>query len=126
MYELGQRLKEARLQRGLTQAVVGKRINKCKSAICNYETGVQVPPLDVLISLAAVLNVSLDYIAGLDSRKMLSTNGLTQEQTEVIQMILQEFTEPTNISSDLSPQQIVIVQKLILQFNKRAVTVKKK
>lgn len=116
MYELGLRLKEARNHRGLTQEVLGKRINKSKSAICNYETDVQIPPLDVLISIASVLNVSLDYLAGLDSRKMFSTSELTEGQAELIELLLAEFVKPSSVSSALSPEQIVIVQKLICLF----------
>lgn len=98
--------------------MLGEQINRSKGAICSYETDAQVPPFDVVISLASVLNVSLDYLAGLDPRNVLSTNGLTQEQIEVIQLILTEFSRSTSTSSVPSPQQIEIIQKLFLQFNR--------
>lgn len=60
MYDLGYRIKEIRTQRGMAQNELAKRINKSKSAVCGYESDAQVPPLEVLVSIASVLNVSLD------------------------------------------------------------------
>ena len=80
MYDLGLRLKKLRMQRGFTQESLGKRINKSKSAICSYETNAQMPPLDVLISIATVLHVSLDQLAGLNNEKKITLAGLSAPQ----------------------------------------------
>lgn len=63
MYDLGFRIKGIRSQRGMAQKELAKRINKSKSAVCGYESEAQVLPLDVLVSIASILNVSLDYLA---------------------------------------------------------------
>lgn len=44
MYDIGSRLKDIRIKRGLTQKVLAKRINKSVSAISGYESNVQTPP----------------------------------------------------------------------------------
>lgn len=66
MYELGVRLKSLRIQRGLTRETLATRINKSKSVTANYESGRQMPPLEVLASIAFVLNISLDYLVGFE------------------------------------------------------------
>lgn len=116
MYDLGSRLKSLRLQRGLTQKTLARRINKSISAVSSYESNAQMPPLDVLESLASVLNVSLDYLVGLESNNRYSTSTLTVQQKEVIDLLFKEFTEERSKSDALTEQQIRIVQKLFCLF----------
>lgn len=116
MYDLGYRIKEIRTQRGMAQNELAKRINKSKSAVCGYESDAQVPPLEVLVSIASVLNVSLDYLVGFEMEEPISVANLTNQQKKIINLILEEFSRPTNSSPRLSPQQITIIQELICLF----------
>lgn len=116
MYDLGYRIKEIRTQRGIAQNELAKRINKSKSAVCGYESEAQVPPLEVLVSIASVLNVSLDYLVGFEMEEPISVANLTNQQKKIINLILEEFSRPTNSSSILSHQQITIIQELICLF----------
>ena len=72
--------KQIRTQRGLTQNELAKRINKSKSAVCGYESEAQVSPLDVLVSIASVLNVSLDYLVGFEMEEPVSLTNLSVQQ----------------------------------------------
>lgn len=116
MYDLGYRIKSIRTQRGMAQNELAKRINKSKSAVCGYESEAQVPPLEVLVSIASVLNVSLDYLVGFEMEEPISVANLTDQQKKIIHLILEEFSRPTNSSSRLSQQQITIIQELICLF----------
>ena len=116
MYDLGYRIKEIRTQRGIAQNELAKRINKSKSAVCGYESDAQVPPLEVLVSIATVLNVSLDYLVGFEMEAPISVANLNNQQKKIINLILEEFSRPTNSSSRLSQQQITIIQELICLF----------
>lgn len=116
MYDLGYRIKEIRTQRGMAQNELAKRINKSKSAVCGYESDAQVPPLEVLVSIATVLNVSLDYLVGVEMEEPISVANLTNQQKKIINLILEEFSSPTNSSPRLSQQQITIIQELICLF----------
>ena len=117
MYDFGVRLKDIRKKRGLTQKALAKRINKSVSAVSSYELEAQIPPVEVLISIASVLNVSLDYLVGFENSDIYSTGNLSPQQKEILQLLYQEFTVPTR--SDvlkISPQQVEIIQKLLLLF----------
>jgi transcriptional regulator with XRE-family HTH domain len=116
MYDLGLRLREVRLQRGLTQKGLAKRINKSVSAISSYESNAQMPPLDVLISIATVLNVSLDYLVDFSITPTYSTAGFTIQQKEVIELLFSEFTTPTQSSNYISPEQYQIIARLLYIF----------
>lgn len=117
MYDLGFRIKEIRTQRGMAQNELARRINKSKSAVCGYESEAQVPPLDVLVSIASVLNVSLDYLAGFEDNNAISLRNLTSQQKRIIHLLLDEFSYPTNTSPKLSQQQITVIQELICLFS---------
>ncbi|MEN6520081.1 MAG: helix-turn-helix domain-containing protein [Armatimonadota bacterium] len=58
---LGDRLKQARRARHLTQDDLANSVNLSKAAISNYETGKDCPSSGVLFRLADTLNVSFDY-----------------------------------------------------------------
>lgn len=59
---IGNRLKEARIQRGLTQEELARAVGVTKGAIGNYETGVSSPKESVLIKLMQVLEIDANYI----------------------------------------------------------------
>lgn len=118
MYDMGSRLSELRKKRGLTQRDLARRINKSVSAISSYESNTQVPPTDVLESIACVLNVSLDYLVGFEHIEIYSTKSLTAEQKEVVELIFKEFVHSTGTGVRLSSQQIEIIQKIFLLFSK--------
>jgi transcriptional regulator with XRE-family HTH domain len=117
MYDLGLRIKEIRKKRGLSQRELAKRINKSYSVVCGYESNAQLPPLDVAISIAAVLNVSLDYLVGNEETSSMSLTCVTPSQREIIEALLKEFSKPTSGGKELSPEQIQVIQKIFLCFS---------
>lgn len=48
----------------LRQEDVANYLHVSKSTFCNYENNVHEPPLDTLVSLADLFNVSTDYLLG--------------------------------------------------------------
>lgn len=120
MYDIGNRIKELRIKRGYTQQSLGEKINKSKATISSYEKDVQLPPLEVAIDIASVLNVSLDYLVGFSLDGELSVKGLSQEQKEIIELICDDFLKTANDSNELTADQIRILQKLIILFQKKS------
>lgn len=117
MYDLGFRIKEMRIRRGLNQKELAHRMNKSKSAVCGYETNAQIPPLEVLVSIASVLNVSLDYLVGFEQTESISTRSLSDQQKKVVSLLYDEFSNPTNASPRLSHRQVTIIRELICLFS---------
>jgi len=118
MYDLGSRLKAIRIRQGLTQRELAEKVNKSVSAISSYETNAQLPPLDVLESIALTLHVSLDYLVGIAPSNSFSTQNLTQTQKELVALLFQEFHTEKSGSEELTQSQIQIIQKLISEFIK--------
>ena len=46
MFDFGMRLQKLRMSRNLSQAALGKKINRSKSVICAYENNLRIPPLE--------------------------------------------------------------------------------
>ncbi len=91
VFDFGYRLRELRTHKKLTQAQVAARLNLSKTTISSYENNTKTPSLDVLIQLSVFYNVSSDYLLGLDNRKMLYIDGITDKQQEILVALLKEF-----------------------------------
>jgi len=61
---LGERLKQLRQEKGLTQAQLGSYFNLAESSISLYEAGKRSPDYATLKRLAAFFAVSADYLLG--------------------------------------------------------------
>jgi transcriptional regulator with XRE-family HTH domain len=61
---MGARIKSGREAKGLTQAGLGRRIDKEQPSISQFETGQVMPEPETLDAIADVLGVSLDYLRG--------------------------------------------------------------
>lgn len=56
------RLKQLRKSKGYTQVSLQIQTGIEQSLLSKYETGERMPPIDTLIKLAELYNVSIDYI----------------------------------------------------------------
>lgn len=59
---IGQRLKEARIQKNMTQPELANAVGVSKGAIGNYETDVSSPKETILIKLMEVLEIDANYL----------------------------------------------------------------
>ncbi len=60
----GERLKQLRAVKNLTQKQLAIETETSERGIQNYEMGIRKPAFDVLITLADYFDVSLDYLVG--------------------------------------------------------------
>lgn len=65
MDKFSKRLKELRLEKGLSLEQLAKEINVSDVAVGRWEKKQRIPNIEVLISLAQFFNVSSDYLLGL-------------------------------------------------------------
>lgn len=75
----GNRLREVRKNKGLTQTQLGELIGVGKSAICCYEHELRNPTLEVVQELMRVFGVSADYLLGTDCMApIVNKNGMVE------------------------------------------------
>lgn len=63
---IGERLREARINKGLSQHQLGELMNVSKVSICGYEKGNRVPSNKNFLKLVEILEVTPDYLLGRD------------------------------------------------------------
>ena len=59
---LGEKLKIARKQAGLSQEQLSEKLGVSRSAVAKWETDNGIPDVDNLKTLSRLLNVSIDYM----------------------------------------------------------------
>ena len=59
------RIKELRIENHFTQKQLAERLNTTNSAVCDWEKGRTEPDLQMLTDIAALFDVSVDYLLGL-------------------------------------------------------------
>jgi transcriptional regulator with XRE-family HTH domain len=63
------RLKILRVERGMKQDDLAKKLGILQTSIGGYEAGKNLPRPDVLVKISKLFNVSLDYLLGLEDSK---------------------------------------------------------
>ena len=64
--EFRNRLRELRLEKGISQVEIAKMLNMSKMAISHWEKGNSEPSIEQLKILAGFFGVSIDYLVGYD------------------------------------------------------------
>lgn len=63
---IGERVKEARKNKNLSQQQLGDMLGVSKVSICGYENGVRIPTMENFVQLLDILDLSADYLLGRD------------------------------------------------------------
>ena len=81
----GERIRELRLQHGITQEELASYLNTTKQTIYKYETGIITNiPLDKIEKLANKFNVSASFLAGWDESTD-SANAVDDDINSILQ-----------------------------------------
>jgi len=59
------RIKELRIENGITQKELANKLQTTNSSVCDWERGRSQPDLQTLTELAKLFEVSTDYLLGL-------------------------------------------------------------
>lgn len=66
MNKFAERLKERRIEKGLSQRGLAKEVGYSEAAISRWEKGLQIPNVEVAIAFAKYFKVTVDYLVGLE------------------------------------------------------------
>lgn len=84
MVDFGQKLRNLRLEAGMTQAELAQRLDITKAVISYYELHERCPSPEVLIKLASIFHISTDYLLGISNRKMIDVSDLSEEEVRLL------------------------------------------
>lgn len=73
---IGKRIKELRLSFNLTREELGQQLGVTYSAIAMYEQGNREPNIELIVKIAQIFNISIDYLlkANFDNKVRRNTN----------------------------------------------------
>lgn len=91
MVEFGNRLRQLRKEKRLTQQQLAELIGVKNSVISFYEVGERIPSPDVLRKLALALHVTADYLLGIERSATLDATGLDEQDRQVVQMMVEHL-----------------------------------
>lgn len=94
-------LKELRLERNMKQEDLAKLLGINKNTISKYETGKREPSIDMLIKIADIFDVSVDYLVG---RTIARTSSLL-------------FEELTYLKSKMLNEILIIIRRNLNSIN---------
>ena len=61
---IGKRIKELRIEKGLSQQQLGEIIGVTKVSVCGYENGSRIPSLEVFEMMIELFGTTADYLLG--------------------------------------------------------------
>lgn len=93
MVEFGERLRQLRKERNLTQQQLAELIGVKNGVISFYELGDRTPSPAVLRKLALALHVTSDYLLGIERSAMVDVTGLDEQDRLVVQMVVGRLRE---------------------------------
>lgn len=93
MVEFGNRLRQLRKDRSLTQQQLAELIGVKNSVISFYEVGERMPSPEALRKLAMALHTTTDYLLGIDRGATLDVSGLDEQDRLVVQMVIGRLRE---------------------------------
>ena len=92
----GNKIKDLREKRQMTQTELAQKINVSKSVISAYEKGIRTPSYKVLKDMCDVFGITeADFIGETDtlSKVLIDISDLTLSQQRIIYALLNEFKE---------------------------------
>lgn len=91
VYDFGLRLRQLRVDKGLSRAGLAKKLDVSKETIYRYENNLQTPSLERAKQIAVLLHTSLDYLVGLDDTYTIRLPGLSEQQRNILNEFLKAF-----------------------------------
>lgn len=84
MVDFSQRLKQLRKDKHLTQAQVAQLVGVTPSMISSYETDIRLPSYEVMVRLADVFGVTVDYLLCRQNKRFLDISELSDKEAAVV------------------------------------------
>ncbi|MBR1740595.1 MAG: helix-turn-helix transcriptional regulator [Lachnospiraceae bacterium] len=117
-YDFGMILQTLRKEHGMTQEQLANKIHKESSIISRYEKNLQSPTFETVRAFAAIFNVSMDYLSGMEKKTSIATYGLTSEQTQMIYDLSETFRLHNNTyKKRLTDEQFILIGKIVAELS---------
>lgn len=88
---LSKKLRELRINHGISQIELGKALAVTKQTISNWENDNILPSIEMLVKIADYFNVTTDYLLGRTEQEQLNVSGLSSSEKAHIDLIIRDI-----------------------------------
>ena len=92
---LGDRYRNLRKDRKLTQDDLAQYLGLTRSAINTWEQGLSIPSVNMIISLSQFYGVTTDYLLGLDNADLVDITNLSSSDRVLVHDLVKRLSIPT-------------------------------
>lgn len=85
---IGDKIKELRISRNLTQSAVAKRLGITRASVNAWEMGISVPSTKYVAELAVFFGVSSDYLLNIPQNQSINIKGLSEKEVAAVKEIV--------------------------------------
>jgi len=89
MVGFGNRLRQLRKEKKLTQRQLAEMVGLRHSVVSFYEIGERSPSPEIIKKLASSLHVSSDYLLGIDKGETVDLFGLDEEDKHLVRTMVE-------------------------------------
>ncbi|WWR14698.1 helix-turn-helix transcriptional regulator [Lachnospiraceae bacterium JLR.KK008] len=92
---IGNRIKMLRTENNMTQKELSSKLGLTPKMVSFYETSQRMPPIDIILKLVTIFDVSSDYLLGLTNTNLYESNNITalSEMPDGAQILLETYKE---------------------------------
>lgn len=91
-----ERIKMLREQYNYSQADLAEKLKIARTSVLAWENQTSVPAMKHIIALSKLFRVSTDYLLEVDNKRILSLDGLKEEEINIICSLLNYFDKEKN------------------------------
>ena len=90
---IAERIRALRLQSGMTQAELARRMGITRSGINAWEMGISTPSTQCIVELAELFHVSTDHLLGVSEEQVIHIDGFSEEQRKLLFSLVRYFEQ---------------------------------
>lgn len=98
LHSFNENVKKLRTARGLNQVEFAKLLGVSKQCVSNWENDNIMPSIEMLVKIADLFNVTVDYVLGRNDRIFIDVSELSDEQVSHISLIVSDMERLNKLS----------------------------
>lgn len=119
MYDFGDILKDLRKSRNMTQKKLAEKLNITEATVSRYEGGTANPPFETMRSIAAIFNVTMDYLYGMETSTAISTVNLSGKQADILRSLADDFRRQNGfMDKKITEEQYALLGRIVCEMIK--------
>ncbi len=95
---LNENIRGLRKVRHLSQVELAKGLNVSKQCVSNWENDNILPSVEMLVKIAKFFGVSTDALLGIDNKKTVYVDGLSDVQIDHIKLLIEDLKRTNEAS----------------------------